>query len=584
MSVFLSIIYLLNNIYFRSFGSRSSSLIVKDHNECPRDCYLRENCSTCLNESGRCVWCESTNQCFGFSVYTTKYQFGLCKEWIDKKPSMDKDQIISECKDCSRHMNCSSCLKTLNCGWCYDERNPTIGICSQGSFSDSNEDCGKMLNVSSENMKWLYHKCPDIDECALNLDSCHINATCINTEGSYVCKCNKGFMGNGFDCEKTCYESCLYGHCSGFPDYQCICDLGWTGIDCSENCLCNNNSRCKKVGICEDCEKFTEGKYCERCVAGSYGNATSEIGCKPCECNGHGNTNFGICDSLTGDCFCTHNTLGIHCELCDRNYYGDPKDGGHCYFDCFPRSFLSESYGYFGHQYLHGPYDTVERNNTDCLWIVKPKHTFHNSESILIYLDIQSNPIACRDNSIFVYDGQIPDLSNAQSKQLLAIFCNNNNDRWFVESKTGYLSIYYSVPYDQPLQGFNAMYSIYSCSMGTCQDPFICDNGKCVCKTGLIGAQRCSVQMCRSNCNQHLNQGVCDMSYGRCICSPGYFGVDCSKNVKPTNLISTELFNTLKLSEKNEHLRKTLPRFGHSLAGKFLLRIIKKGHFKNKIE
>ena len=40
----------------------------------------------------------------------------------------------------------------------------------------------------------------DINEC--NIDSpCHANATCNNTEGSYICECNIGFTGDGFTCD-----------------------------------------------------------------------------------------------------------------------------------------------------------------------------------------------------------------------------------------------------------------------------------------------------------------------------------------------------------------------------------------------
>ena len=40
----------------------------------------------------------------------------------------------------------------------------------------------------------------DIDECATDLNSCHKNATCKNTHGSFKCFCNDGFRGNGTTC------------------------------------------------------------------------------------------------------------------------------------------------------------------------------------------------------------------------------------------------------------------------------------------------------------------------------------------------------------------------------------------------
>ena len=39
----------------------------------------------------------------------------------------------------------------------------------------------------------------DIDEC-LNV-SCHVNADCLDSPGSYICRCKTGFNGNGTFCE-----------------------------------------------------------------------------------------------------------------------------------------------------------------------------------------------------------------------------------------------------------------------------------------------------------------------------------------------------------------------------------------------
>ena len=46
----------------------------------------------------------------------------------------------------------------------------------------------------------IYHLAADIPECVRELDDCDMNATCINTVGSYDCLCNTGFTGNGFTC------------------------------------------------------------------------------------------------------------------------------------------------------------------------------------------------------------------------------------------------------------------------------------------------------------------------------------------------------------------------------------------------
>ena len=40
----------------------------------------------------------------------------------------------------------------------------------------------------------------DIDECSDNTDNCHTNATCTDVDGSFTCKCNGGYEGNGTAC------------------------------------------------------------------------------------------------------------------------------------------------------------------------------------------------------------------------------------------------------------------------------------------------------------------------------------------------------------------------------------------------
>lgn len=41
----------------------------------------------------------------------------------------------------------------------------------------------------------------DIDECMTNNHNCHEDATCSNTKGLWDCFCNKGYEGNGTNCQ-----------------------------------------------------------------------------------------------------------------------------------------------------------------------------------------------------------------------------------------------------------------------------------------------------------------------------------------------------------------------------------------------
>ncbi|XP_050016510.1 epidermal growth factor-like protein 6 isoform X4 [Alexandromys fortis] len=44
------------------------------------------------------------------------------------------------------------------------------------------------------------YDCVDINECALNTHVCSLHANCLNTPGSFKCKCKQGYRGNGLQC------------------------------------------------------------------------------------------------------------------------------------------------------------------------------------------------------------------------------------------------------------------------------------------------------------------------------------------------------------------------------------------------
>ena len=77
--------------------------------------------------------------------------------------------------------------------------------------------------------------CLDIDECKIGTHDCDLNATCHNTNGSYLCECNVGYTGNGTYCHDL--KECKYGHechtnatCHETEgSYFCVCDTGYTG-------------------------------------------------------------------------------------------------------------------------------------------------------------------------------------------------------------------------------------------------------------------------------------------------------------------------------------------------------------------
>lgn len=539
---------------------------VKSLKNCPKPCHLRENCSSCLDEYDRCVWCEATQQCFNFNVYTSEYQFGLCREWLDRAISINSGNTNEatmhhpdQCKSCTQYFNCSSCLKSLSCGWCYSLSNPIIGSCIQGDFGEPHIKCDALLNVSLDDAQWAYAQCPDVDECSLGLHDCHKNAICNNTDGSYTCNCFRGFIGDGrSDCTKTCYNNCIHGYCLESPEYVCKCTIGWTGADCSINCGCNNHSTCtKEIGVCDSCQHLTEGKFCDKCKVGSHGNASTH-GCLLCQCNGHGDESLGICNSQTGVCYCKDNTVGSNCEKCKTNFYGDPRDGGSCYFQCEARGVLhgNDEQALGSRITKISPWEGPPVK--ECLWIISLDNT---SNTGLIQLTIKKSQlnVSCSDNAVYAYDG-VPILGSAPQNQLIGVFCSEASPKT-VEAKSGNLTIHYRQ--GPQGQGFEATYKIFSCE-NNCPEPRLCKNNNCMCPERFSGIN-CEKELCSNNCSSILKQGSCDLGYGRCVCITGWSGSDCSIKVQPHQLVFTELFNSRHLADSLDHLRKTLPRFGHSL-------------------
>ncbi|ENN77377.1 hypothetical protein YQE_06202, partial [Dendroctonus ponderosae] len=510
-------------------GQRPGSVVTTE--ECPMPCYQRNGCDACLDQKGRCVWCQATQKCFSFSVYTSEYQFGLCREWLDQAfPLITAHENSSlthkpqeQCKACAAHSNCSACLSALSCGWCHDASNPMSGTCVRGDFQQPHVECSVALG--GREARWAYAQCPDVDECGLGLHDCHPQAECTNTDGSFSCHCRKGFIGDGrSSCVRTCYNVCVHGFCQGEPDYKCLCDIGWYGDDCSKNCGCNNHSACPEgYQICEKCEDNTMGEFCQYCRSGSYGNATKEIGCRKCECNGHGDFDKGECDIETGECFCHDNTEGFHCEKCQPNYSGDPRNGQQCYYQCEARGVLTEPKGQ-GISSLQNYLPPRGGPPTrECLWIIKPDVDFGTA---IIQLQLNSSQlnVTCGENAVYVYDG-LPELVEMGSQSALtAVFCTEDAlPTAVVESRTGHLTVHYKQ--GRPNESFSALYKVLSCE--SCDPPRECRDGQCVCSEGFVGPS-CEEQICPENCSFALGRGNCDKNYGRCLCTEGWTGPSCN--------------------------------------------------------
>ena len=60
----------------------------------------------------------------------------------------------------------------------------------------------KFVNLEFLTLNLFFFIISDIDECSKGNDTCHTEATCNNTLGSYTCTCRGGYEGDGKNCQK----------------------------------------------------------------------------------------------------------------------------------------------------------------------------------------------------------------------------------------------------------------------------------------------------------------------------------------------------------------------------------------------
>nr|XP_026689374.1 multiple epidermal growth factor-like domains protein 8 isoform X2 [Ciona intestinalis] len=415
--------------------------------ECPTSCFGRKTCQECLNgrESGGelCTWCESSQTCYSFKLHLPLNLFASCTEWFENP---------MQCKNCSGHTTCGECNEDYLCGWCSSQENRLIGSrCLFGHFHLPHSECPINNPYSNDLFDWDYATCPDVDECEMRIHSCDINALCLNNMHSYTCQCNRGYTGDGNSCVRTCDIECVHGVCSNEPDYACVCDLGWLSMGnnltgCDEQCLCNFHSTCNTdIAICDACQHNTQGVHCEQCIVGSYGDATSHAGCNLCDCNGHGDLQYNICNSQSGACFCTGNTAGDHCEMCAAGYYGNSTNHGVCYKKCQGRHFVRDIHG-------SGAFGTLfNSNEKKYCWFIIQAH----STTDIVKLVFNNLKIKCEIERMYIYDG-IPSHTNAS---LLAVVCNSFESN-FVFSLSDTLTVVFDAV--ALSSGFSVVYNIVS--------------------------------------------------------------------------------------------------------------------------
>lgn len=86
------------------------------------------------------------------------------------------------------------------------EMDLTAPVCKTAGCNTDTCTCTAILiHVQVLNYYIHVHTCvllfyADINECSSSTHNCSMNAICMDTDGSYYCTCNSGYIGDGFNC------------------------------------------------------------------------------------------------------------------------------------------------------------------------------------------------------------------------------------------------------------------------------------------------------------------------------------------------------------------------------------------------
>nr|XP_026695897.1 cubilin-like [Ciona intestinalis] len=225
----------------------------------------------------------------------------ICEDgWATSNDDQTCNNDVNECqeKPCSKNpeVQCFNNPGSYTCGGCptgyigngwacsdIDECSSNNGGCSQAPLvvcinTAGSNTCGPCPSGYTGDGR----VCDVMNACEVNNGGCDVIATCtVNPAvGNIVtCTCPDGFLGNGVGvggCVQgdTCADVCVNGQCQENQDKVefCVCNIGWSGVNCDVNiddCL---TQPCNDGGTCID----GVGEYYCKCP-NNYGGTNCEI-------------------------------------------------------------------------------------------------------------------------------------------------------------------------------------------------------------------------------------------------------------------------------------------------------------------
>ncbi|WAR23702.1 MLP-like protein [Mya arenaria] len=284
-------------------------------NECVSDTYTCPENSDCIDTDGN---------------YICRCRTGYLKTGDNKCTNIDECLDTSVCDQ-----NCVNFIGGYNCscehGFTLADDNKTCSECESWRYGenctescdcDNARSCDRATGECDCKQGWTSAKCDeDINECEnVSLFECMDHSFCLNTDGGYLCVCERGYQQTedetcsvcpewsfGYGCKKQCAckhaTSATCHHETG----ACTCIEGWTGNECSEDVnecvetpdICDNtaNTKCVNVDATYQCE-------CKDGYTDVSGLCADIDECLEDPCNQE-------CTNTDGTC--TDNTFGTNC-------------------------------------------------------------------------------------------------------------------------------------------------------------------------------------------------------------------------------------------------------------------------------
>uniref|UniRef100_A0A8C2EZ36 Fibrillin 2b n=1 Tax=Cyprinus carpio TaxID=7962 RepID=A0A8C2EZ36_CYPCA len=183
-------------------------------------------------------------------------------------------------------------------------------ICILKCSYDMNCETISQLRVNDR----LLVVCPDMDECADNVNLCE-NGQCLNAPGGYRCECEMGFTPT--EDSKACQDIdecnfqniCVFGSCQNLPGmFRCVCDYGYELDRSGGNYILISASIYKSVVVSSVwfCLSVTDINECFDPVNCINGVCVNLPGSYLCNCPPDFELNpsgVGCVDTRVGNCF-----------------------------------------------------------------------------------------------------------------------------------------------------------------------------------------------------------------------------------------------------------------------------------------